>query len=135
MTDTTTETPVSLVRLRHGDTFTFRGKEFVLVRHNQSKSVIASVADGKISVYNLSMSAKVTKTGHDDAAFRLALAEAYPVSLAAYKPGDRVKIVSNDRTRRQNIAGVETTVIRVNSKSITLANNWRVSPQLLESVV
>lgn len=135
MTDTTTETtPVSLIQLRHGDTFTFRGTEYVLVKHNQSKSVIATIGDGSIKVYNLSMSAKVVKTGKDPVAHRLALAAAYPTNLVNFKPGDAVRIVANDRTRRQKIAGVETVVIRVNSKTVTLANQWRVSPQMIEAV-
>ena len=133
MTDTTTA-PVSLIQLRHGDTFTFRGKDYVLVKHNQSKSVIASVGDGAVKVYNLTMRAQVTKTGHDDAAHRLALGVAYPTNLVNFKVGDTVRIVANERTRRQKIAGVETIVVRVNSKTVTLANNWRVSPQLLEAV-
>ena len=132
MTDTTTETPVSLIQLRHGDTFTFRGTDYVLVEHKRAKSAIATIGDGAIKIYNLSMSAKVVKTGHDDTAYALAVVALYPP--VNFKPGDKVRVVDNPRTRNSKIAGVEAVVVRVNAKTLGLSNGWRISPGWVEAV-
>lgn len=132
MTDTTITEPISLSRLRHGDTFTFRGKDYVLVEHKQSKSAIGTIGDGQIRIYNLGMAAKVVKIGHSDTDYQLALAALYPP--IPFKVGDKVRVVSNDRTRRQGVAGTESTVVRINSKTVGLANGWRISPSWVEAV-
>lgn len=132
MSDTTTTAPVSLIQLRNGDTFQFRGKDYVLVEHKRAKSSIATIGDGQIRIYNLDMAAKVVKTGHDQTALRLALAALYPP--VKFKVGDTVRIVNNERTRSRGIAGAESVVIRVNSKTVGLANGWRISPNMIEAV-
>lgn len=132
MTDTTITEPIALMRLRHGDTFTFRGTEYVLVEHKRAKSSIATIGDGAIKVYTLSMSAKVTKTGHDQVALRLALVALYPP--VTFKPGDTVRIVTNARTTRAGIAGKEAIVVRLNTKTVALSNGYRISPAWLEAV-
>lgn len=132
MSDTTTTEPVSLSRLRLGDTFTFRGHEYVLVEHKQVKSAIARIADGAIKIYNLSMSAKVIKTGRDEAGFRLALDALNPA--IHFKVGDTVRVVNNARTRSAGVAGAESIVTKINQKSVALANGFRISPSMIEAV-
>lgn len=132
MSDTTTTEPVSLSRLRHGDGFTFRGTQYVVLEHARSRTTIGTVGDGKIGIYKLGMAAKVVRTGRDDAGYRLALAVwRPPITL---EEGDTVRVVTNDRTIGRRIAGIESIVIRVNTKTVSLANGWRISPSMVEKI-
>ena len=110
MTDTTT-----LLTRTPGDTFRFRGTEYVLIDFARTKAKIAPATEpGK--VYTLARTATVEPTGHSDDALA------------------RVRIVANPRTIRDGLAGVETIIVRTNPKTYTLANGWRVSPGLVEAV-
>lgn len=120
-----------LYMLKPGDTFTYRSSEYVLVKHDQTRSTIATVGDGEIKIYKLAMRAPVTVTGHDDAALGLAFRAMQPE--IPVKPGDKVRIKVTDATRRRGIAGTETIVEKVNSKTVSLSNGWRVSPALIEA--
>ncbi len=127
MTDTTTLLPRT-----PGDTFRFRGTEYVLIDFARTKAKIAPAADpGK--VYTLARTATVEPTGHSDDALAAAL-QASAVAPPTLTPGARVRIVANPRTIRDGLAGVETIIVRTNPKTYTLANGWRVSPGLVEAV-
>jgi hypothetical protein len=130
----TTTTPTqALMRLRAGDKFTYNGKEFVVVKHRQTKTLIRNLADGKD--YLLSQGAIVTKIGQDlDALSAAVNAQADRTPKLDIPVGAKVRIVDNERTRRSGIAGTETIVVRVNSKTYGLANDWRVTPGYVEVV-
>lgn len=132
--ETSNAEPVSLIQLRVGDGFTFRGEEYIIVKHGRgSKQHIARVSD--LKSFTLSISAQVVK------------GEARPDTLAAYlaarelvspspslRPGTKIRIVDNANTRAKGIAGVESVIVRTNTKTYTLANEWRVSPGFVEEV-
>jgi hypothetical protein len=132
MPDTTTA-PVSLIQLDPGETFTFGGKDYVLVKHRRSKSLIRNVAAG--TDHLLASHAKVVRTGKNLDALsdainqRAARAPKFTMTV-----GQRVRIVDDERTRRRGIAGVEAVIERVNSKTYSLSNGWRVSPDYVEAV-
>ena len=95
MTDTTT-----LLTRTPGDTFRFRGTEYVLIDFARTKAKIAPAADpGK--VYTLARTATVEPTGHSGDALAAAL-QASAVAPPSLTPGARVRIVT---TRRALAAG------------------------------
>jgi hypothetical protein len=125
---TTTTTPLG--SLKPGDVFTFRGSEYLFVQYGRgTKEHIAK--DGKR--YTLARTARVELVRHDDDALAAALS-ADAEKAPTLPPGTKVRIVSNQRTRNQGIAGVETVIVRRNPKTYGLANGWRVSPALIEEV-
>ena len=127
MTDTTT-----LLTRTPGDTFRFRGTEYVLIDFARTKAKIAPATEPD-KVYTLARTATVEPTGHSDDALAAAL-QATAVAPPTLTPGARVRIVANPRTIRDGLAGVETIIVRTNPKTYTLANGWRVSPGLVEAV-
>ncbi|MGG1910459.1 hypothetical protein AB1285_26915 [Microbacterium sp. NRRL B-14842] len=127
MTDTTT-----LITRTPGDTFRFRGTEYVLIDFARTKAKIAALTEpGK--VYTLARTATVEPTGHSDDALAAAL-QATAARAAEPDPRNPRAHRRQPRTTRDGLAGVETLIVRTNPKSYTLANGWRVSPGLVEAV-
>jgi hypothetical protein len=135
VTDTTSTTDRrQLFAMSPGDTFTFRGRHFVLTGFGRTNAKIALV-DEPTKHFNLKMTAFVEYVGVDNDALRAALVQPDGAGdVAAFKPGDKVRFVANTKTRNAGLAGTESVVVRVNQKTVGLANGYRVSPTLLEAV-
>lgn len=133
MTTTTTERK-ALFTLDPGDVFVHSTTTYVVIAHRRSKTLIRSVVEGK--EYLLSMNAQVSPTGERDldAVSASVNRQAERTARLTIAAGTKVRIVDNERTRKRGIAGVETVVTRVNSKSYGLANGWRVGPEYVEAI-
>lgn len=137
MTEHTTTTPTTLFLLRPGDVFFHQSIRYVVIEHMRSRTKIARISDRKQFV--LSMSARVLPDGHDSETFAAVL-EGNAERRAArgqtldLKVGQKVRIVDDSRTRKAGIAGVVTTIVRVNQKTYGLANDYRVGPSFVEAI-
>lgn len=134
MTDTTsTDERRQLFAMSPGDTFMFRSRHFVLTGFGRTNAKIALV-DEPTKHFNLKMTAFVEVTGIDNDALRAALVQPESASVEAFKVGQKVRFVANTKTINAGLAGTEAVVIRVNQKTVGLANGYRVSPTFLEAV-
>lgn len=132
MTDsTTTPTHKQLFSLTAGDTFEHRGTAYVMTGFGRSRAQISRLSDGKAFV--LAGTARVMPTGRDEDALARAL-QAGPRATLDLRPGQKVRIVTNQRTRNAGIAGVETIITKVNAKTYALATGYRVSPDYVEAI-
>jgi hypothetical protein len=131
MPETTTTTSLRL--LSPGDKFMLRGVDYVLVQHRRTKTLIRNVDNGKD--YLLAQSAQVVHIGTDlDTLSAAVNKQAERTARLDIPAGTKVRFVDNERTRRRGIAGIETVITRVNSKTYGLANGWRVAPEYVERV-
>lgn len=132
MTTTATDRR-SLRMLEPGAGFTFQGKQYVYIAPRRTKGLIRTT-DGK--EYLLSLGALVQPTGEQDldALSASINRQAERTARLDIPAGTKVRIVDDERTRRRGIAGVETVVSRVNSKTYGLANGWRVAPNYVEVI-
>lgn len=123
----------SLHFLQPGDKFAYQGVDYVYVQPRRTKGLVRRVHDGKDFV--LSLGASVMHVGNDTDVLSAALSERQGSrAQLTLSPGDKVRFVDNDRTRRRGIAGVETVIVKVNQKTYGLANGWNVSPEYIEAV-
>ena len=127
-------TTKQLFAMSAGDTFTFRGRHFVLTGFGRTNAKIALV-DEPTKHFNLKMEANVVPTGINNAALAAAIAKPEGgVSPGVFKVGDKVRFVSDTKTRNAGLDGIETVVVRINQKTVGLANGYRVTPSYIEKV-
>lgn len=128
----TTTTIKALTSLQPGDVFRYRGGEYVLVKYGRgTKEHIAERTSGKR--YTLSRTAQVEFVEHDVDALAKALA-AEDAKAPTLRPGTKVRIKDTPAARKHGIVGAESVIIRKNAKTYSLANDWRVSPDMVEEV-
>jgi len=139
MTDTTL---TQLALVQPGTKILFNAQEYVVVEHARTRTKISRTSDGKMFV--LSMNARVAEVGRDNDALAAALAAREERMAArngaAYtaRPtltvGTKVRFADTAQTRKAGIAGEESVIVRVNTKTYGLANGYRVTPGLVEEI-
>lgn len=128
-TPTTDTQTVRLISLKPGDKFTYGGVEYMLIQYGRgTKEHIARVSDR--TPMQLARTAYVLPAGRDEKLFGEILNAVTP----QLRPGTTVRIVTNARTTKAGIAGVESVITRANDKTYTLANGYRISPSWVEEV-
>lgn len=129
---------VALYTTQPGTKIQYRGTDYVVVEHARTRTKISRVADRKMFVLN--MNSPVLVIGNDDDALVAALeARAERQAERGYvaptlKAGTKVRFVDDERTRKAGLAGTETVIVRVNTKTYGLANGYRVGPSFVEAV-